>query len=242
MRTDEYFKPIIALDFPNGSEASSFLEHFQNEQLYLKVGMELYYQEGADLIKQLKNEGHHVFLDLKLHDIPNTVYRAMKVLAGLSVDMVNVHAAGGSEMMKAALQGLEEGTKPGKIRPALIAVTQLTSTSEGQMQKEQLIGKTIKESVLHYALLAHQSNLDGVVCSAHEASDIIRETSHDFLRVTPGIRLLGGKSDDQKRIVTPGEAREKGASMIVIGRPVTQAAEPVSAYQTVLNEWSGTNE
>lgn len=229
--------PIIALDFPDGEKAMQFLRQFDEEQLYVKVGMELYYQEGAELLKALKEKGHMIFLDLKLHDIPNTVHRAMKVLAGLSVDMVNVHAAGGSEMMKAALQGLEEGTKAGQARPALLAVTQLTSTSEEQMQREQLIDRSIDESVLHYALLAKKSGLDGVVCSAFEAASIEKEAGTDFLRVTPGIRMEGSKIDDQRRIVTPADAKKMGSSLIVIGRPVTQAEDPVSSYKQVLKEW-----
>ncbi|MBD8003960.1 orotidine-5'-phosphate decarboxylase [Bacillus norwichensis] len=229
--------PIIALDFPDGERAWNFLNKFDGEKLYVKIGMELYYQEGADMLKALKEKGHWIFLDLKLHDIPNTVHRAMKVLAGLSIDMVNVHAAGGTEMMKAALSGLEEGTKAGQTRPALIAVTQLTSTSEEQMQREQLIDRSIDESVLHYALLAKESGLDGVVCSAFEASSIAKKAGDDFLRVTPGIRMTGSKSDDQKRIVTPSDAREMGSSMIVIGRPVTQADDSVLSYKKVLTEW-----
>ncbi|GIN91435.1 orotidine-5'-phosphate decarboxylase [Siminovitchia terrae] len=229
--------PIIALDFPDSEKAWNFLNRFDGEQLFVKVGMELYYQEGANLLKSLKEKGHWIFLDLKLHDIPNTVHRSMKVLAGLSIDMVNVHAAGGTEMMKAALSGLEEGTKAGQTRPALIAVTQLTSTSEEQMQREQLIDRSIDESVLHYALLAKESGLDGVVCSAFEAASIAKEAGDDFLRVTPGIRMTGSKSDDQKRIVTPSDAREMGSSMIVIGRPVTQADDSVLSYKKVLTEW-----
>ncbi|GIN94629.1 orotidine 5'-phosphate decarboxylase [Siminovitchia terrae] len=229
--------PIIALDFPDSEKAWNFLNRFDGEQLFVKVGMELYYQEGANLLKSLKEKGHWIFLDLKLHDIPNTVHRSMKVLAGLSIDMVNVHAAGGTEMMKAALSGLEEGTKAGQTRPALIAVTQLTSTSEEQMQREQLIDRSIDESVLHYALLAKESGLDGVVCSAFEAASIAKEAGGDFLRVTPGIRMTGSKSDDQKRIVTPSDAREMGSSMIVIGRPVTQAGDSVLSYKKVLTEW-----
>ncbi len=229
--------PIIALDFPDGEKAWNFLNKFDGEKLYVKIGMELYYQEGADMLKALKEKGHWIFLDLKLHDIPNTVHRAMKVLAGLSVDMVNVHAAGGTEMMKAALSGLEEGTKAGQTRPALIAVTQLTSTSEEQMQREQLIDRSIDESVLHYALLAKESGLAGVVCSAFEAASIAKEAGDDFLRVTPGIRMKESKSDDQKRIVTPSDAREMGSSMIVIGRPVTQADDSVLSYKKVLTEW-----
>jgi orotidine-5'-phosphate decarboxylase len=230
-------RPIIALDFPGQEETDGFLKHFAGEKLFLKVGMELYYQTGADFIRQLKNAGHSVFLDLKLHDIPNTVYSAMKVLARLGVDMVNVHAAGGSKMMKAALQGLEEGSGTGRIRPAIIAVTQLTSTSEEQMKREQLIDRSLNESVLHYASLAKEAGLDGVVCSAHEAGFIAKEAGAQFLRVTPGIRPAGNVSDDQKRIVTPQEARKMGSSLIVVGRPITRAKDPQMAYQKVLREW-----
>ncbi|MBO1004963.1 orotidine-5'-phosphate decarboxylase [Pseudogracilibacillus auburnensis] len=230
-------KPIIALDFPTRSEAEIFLKQFKNEHLYVKVGMELFYQEGVSFIKWLKEQGHDIFLDIKCHDIPNTVYRAMKVIAGLDVDMVNVHAAGGREMMKAALKGLEEGTPSGKNRPVLIGVTQLTSTSEEQMQQEQLISGSLKESVLHYATLTYESGLDGVVCSALEASEIVDVTSEHFLRVTPGIRMLGDKVHDQKRVVTPGKARSIGSTMIVIGRSITQAEDPLSAYQKAKKEW-----
>lgn len=230
-------RPIIALDFPGKDEAVEFLRLFPGEELFVKVGMELYYQTGADFIKELKRAGHSVFLDLKLHDIPNTVYRAMKVLAELDIDMVNVHAAGGSKMMEAALRGLEDGSGTGRSRPAIIAVTQLTSTSEEQMKTEQLIDRPLQKSVLHYALLAKRAGLDGVVCSAHEAGLIADETGSSFLRVTPGIRPEGHATDDQKRVVTPREARKIGASLIVVGRPITRADQPRSAYQKVLKEW-----
>lgn len=214
-----------------------FLSYFKEEHLYVKVGMELFYKEGASFIQWLKEEGHDIFLDLKCHDIPNTVYSAMKVIAGLNVDMVNVHAAGGQEMMEAALRGLEEGTPSGNKRPALIAVTQLTSTSEEQMQRDQMIPTSLKESVLHYAKLTYESGLDGVVCSALEAQVIEEATSEHFLRVTPGIRMLGDETHDQKRIVTPGKARSIGSSMIVIGRSITQAEDPLSAYHKAKKEW-----
>lgn len=230
-------RPIIALDFPGQEEAVEFLRNFPGDQLFVKVGMELYYQTGADFIRELKDAGHSVFLDLKLHDIPTTVYRAMKVLARLDIDMVNVHAAGGKNMMEAALQGLEEGCGAGQKRPAIIAVTQLTSTSEEQLKSEQLIDCSLNESVLHYALLAQKANLDGVVCSAHEAGMIANGAGGQFLRVTPGIRPAGNPTDDQKRIVTPGEAKGLGASMIVVGRPITRANQPNLAYRNILEEW-----
>jgi len=229
--------PIIALDFPSRIEAEQFLRNFDEEQLYVKVGMELFYKEGSHFLHSLKEQGHQIFLDLKLHDIPNTVYSAMKVIAALGVDMVNVHAAGGKEMMRAALQGLEEGTSKGKHRPALIAVTQLTSTSQEQMHWEQLISCTLKDSVLHYAKQAFEAGLDGVVCSALEAGDIGEATSPDFLRVTPGIRMHGDETHDQKRIVTPNEARKIGSTMIVIGRSITRARDPLFAYQKAKSEW-----
>ncbi|HEY4554435.1 MAG TPA: orotidine-5'-phosphate decarboxylase [Bacillaceae bacterium] len=229
--------PIIALDFPDKKKTEDFLGFFQGKKLSVKVGMELYYKEGAPLIDWLKEQGHDVFLDLKLHDIPNTVYSAMKILAQAGADMVNVHASGGTEMMREALRGLEEGTPAGKNRPLLIAVTQLTSTDEEQMQNEQLIDRKLKESVLHYARLAHRAGLDGVVCSAHEASAIEEATSPQFLRVTPGIRLSGQMLHDQKRVVNPSRARRIGSSMIVIGRPVTQSEDPVWAYNQVVEEW-----
>lgn len=230
-------KPIIALDFPNEGETEQFLKLFPDEELFVKVGMELFYQAGASFIQKIQEHGHHIFLDLKLHDIPNTVYRAMQVLASLNVDMVNVHAAGGKEMMKAALNGLVEGTPSGKSRPLLIAVTQLTSTNEQQMQHEQLISTSLKESVLHYAHIAYESGLDGVVCSALEANDIANHTSSQFLRVTPGIRMTGDSSDDQKRVVSPGQAKKMGSSFIVIGRSITKAQDPLQAYKRVLKDW-----
>ncbi len=231
------FKPIIALDFPTEVETISFLNQFQEESLYVKVGMELYYQTGPSLIAQLKDMGHQIFLDLKLHDIPNTVYSAMKGLAKLGVDMVNVHAAGGSSMMKAALTGLEEGTESGKKRPLLIAVTQLTSTSEEQMKKEQLINTSLNESILQYARLTFDSGLDGVVCSALEAKLIDQHIAYPFLKITPGIRLKGDEVNDQKRVVTPEKAREFGSSAIVVGRSITKSEHPYETYMSIKNIW-----
>ena len=232
-------KPIIALDFPDFREVEIFLAHFNDEKLFVKVGMELYYQAGPQIISYLKEQGHQVFLDLKLHDIPNTVESAMHGLAKLGVDMTNVHASGGKAMMEAALQGLKEGTPAGKKRPLLIAVTQLTSTSEAAMHLEQLIPVSLIDSVIHYAKLAQAAGLDGVVCSPLEAQAIKEATSDNFLRVTPGIRPNDAKSDDQKRIATPTIAKQIGATHIVVGRPVTRAENPIQAYLDILYEWNG---
>ncbi|MGE8204145.1 orotidine-5'-phosphate decarboxylase [Heyndrickxia sp. NPDC080065] len=229
--------PIIALDFPDYDSTMEFLKQFNSESLYVKVGMELFYQSGPALIDQLKTFGHKIFLDLKLHDIPNTVGQAMKGLAALEVDMVNVHAAGGLKMMEAALEGLEAGTKSGKERPLLIAVTQLTSTSEEQMQKEQLIHHSLMESVIHYAKLTYQAGLDGVVCSALEADQIRKNTSNRFIRVTPGIRLEGDAANDQIRVVTPQKARNIGSSAIVVGRSITKSETPLQTYLQIKQLW-----
>ena len=229
-------KPILALDFPGEAEVFKFLAHFQ-EPLFVKIGMELYMQEGPDIVRKVKDLGHDIFLDLKLHDIPNTVGSAMKGLAKLGVDLVNVHAAGGRPMMEAALEGLEAGTPAGRERAALIAVTQLTSTTEAQMQTEQKIALTLQESVLHYASLTKQAGLNGVVCSVHEARAIAEACGEDFLRVTPGIRLAGGDAHDQKRIATPDGAKRDGSSLIVVGRAVTGAQDPVAAYKIVSDLW-----
>ncbi|WP_342544676.1 orotidine-5'-phosphate decarboxylase [Lysinibacillus sp. FSL W7-1291] len=229
-------KPILALDFPGEKEVFDFLKQF-NEPLFVKIGMELYMQEGPDIVRKVKDLGHDIFLDLKLHDIPNTVGSAMKGLAKLGVDLVNVHAAGGLPMMEAALEGLEAGTPTGKERPALIAVTQLTSTTEEQMQAEQQIALSLQESVLHYASLTKQAGLQGVVCSVHEAKAIAEVCGDDFLRVTPGIRLAGGAAHDQKRIATPDGAKRDGSSLIVVGRAVTGAQDPVAAYKIVSELW-----
>ncbi|MEH7415460.1 orotidine-5'-phosphate decarboxylase [Neobacillus drentensis] len=230
---------IIALDFPGINEVNQFLEPFAGKELFVKVGMELFYQEGPSIIHQLKEQGHRIFLDLKLHDIPNTVKSAMKGLARLECDLVNVHAAGGIEMMQAALEGLEAGTTAGRMRPNCIAVTQLTSTSEEQMQKEQLIPVSLKESVLHYASITKQAGLDGVVCSAWEASLIKEKTGHSFLTVCPGIRMATDQVGDQKRVTTPESARTMGVSAIVVGRSITRSHDPLTSYQQWMEAWKG---
>ena len=229
-------KPIIALDFPGEQDVLKFLAQF-DEKLFVKIGMELYMQEGPSIVSKVKEQGHDIFLDLKLHDIPNTVKSAMKGLARLGVDLVNVHAAGGRPMMEGALEGLEAGTAAGQTRAALIAVTQLTSTTEQQMQQEQKIALTLNESVLHYAQLTKQAGLNGVVCSVHEANAIREACGEDFLRVTPGIRMLGGDAHDQKRIATPDGAKQDGSSLIVVGRAITGAQNPVEAYKQVCQLW-----
>lgn len=232
-----YNTPVIALDFAWKDEALQLLKWFPDEKLAVKIGMELYYAEGPSIVTAIKEMGHDVFLDLKLHDIPNTVKKAMERLAVLGADMVNVHAAGGKAMMEAALEGLDKGTSLGQKRPLCIAVTQLTSTTESQMQKEQMIHGSLNESVLHYGQLAKAANLDGVVCSVHEAHDIHKEIGPDFLAVTPGIRLADDESGDQKRIATPAEARRQTSDFIVVGRSITGAENPREAYHTILQEW-----
>jgi orotidine-5'-phosphate decarboxylase len=229
-------KPIIALDFPSEKEVFQFLNHFK-EPLFVKIGMELYLQEGPDIVRKVKDAGHDIFLDLKLHDIPNTVKSAMKGLARLGVDLVNVHAAGGVNMMTSALEGLEAGTPAGAERAKLIAVTQLTSTTEEQMKNEQKIHLSLLDSVLHYASTTKHAGLDGVVCSVHEAGEIKKSCGQEFLRVTPGIRLAGGEAHDQKRIATPDGARKDGSSLIVVGRAITGATDPVAAYKKVYELW-----
>lgn len=230
---------IVALDFASASEVAGFLKPFASQKLFLKVGMELFYKEGPAIIHTLKEAGHQIFLDLKLHDIPNTVKSAMRNLASLECDLVNVHAAGGREMMEAALEGLEAGTASGRRRPYCIAVTQLTSTSEEQMNKEQLIPVALKESVLHYASLAMSAGLDGVVCSALEAVSIRKRLGESFYTVTPGIRMNTDQVQDQKRVATPEFAREAGVSAIVVGRSITRASDPYKNYQQWMEAWKG---
>ncbi|RFU63209.1 orotidine-5'-phosphate decarboxylase [Peribacillus saganii] len=230
---------IIALDFPNQEETINFLSFFKEEKLFVKVGMELFYQNGPAILSKIKSMGHQVFLDLKLHDIPNTVKQAMKGLASLGVDIVNVHAAGGTKMMYAAIEGLDAGTEAGAQRPLCIAVTQLTSTTNEQMNKEQLIPGSIDNSVLQYAKLAKAAGLDGVVCSPLEAPVIHQYNGSGFLAVTPGIRLLTDDSHDQQRIATPELARQLGSDYIVVGRSITKAADPVDVYHTIRNAWEG---
>jgi orotidine-5'-phosphate decarboxylase len=232
---------IIALDFANRKEVEQFLQPFSGKQLFVKVGMELFYQEGPEIVHYLKANGHRIFLDLKLHDIPNTVKSAMKRLARLECDLVNVHAAGGKEMMRAALEGLEEGTAPGQKRPACIAVTQLTSTSEEQMKTEQLISVSLEQSVLHYASNAKEAGLDGVVCSAWEAQSIREVLGNTFYTVTPGIRMADDNTGDQKRVATPEFARDAGVTSIVVGRSITRSNNPVESYERWKKAW-GRNE
>ena len=226
---------IIALDFPTKSETLAFLDQFPaGEKPFVKIGMELYYAEGPAVVRALKDRGHKIFLDLKLHDIPNTVRRAMAVLSRLDVDMVNLHAAGASEMMRAALEGL---TRPDGTRPLLIAVTQLTSTGPAALKDELLIQTPMAETVLSYAKNAASSGLDGVVCSPLEAA--LERCGERFLTVTPGIRFAGGDAGDQKRIMTPEKAGKSGCDYIVVGRPITQDANPVAAYRRAMREFLG---
>jgi orotidine-5'-phosphate decarboxylase len=230
---------IIALDFPNGKEVDGFLKKLPEQKLYVKVGMELFYQEGPSIIHQLKSAGHDIFLDLKLHDIPQTVKQAMKGLAKLEVDLVNVHAAGGSPMMQAAIEGLEAGTRTGSKRPDCIAVTQLTSTSEAMLNHELLIEKGLNETVLHYAKLANESGLDGIVCSSLEVPEIYKHLNRSFHTITPGIRLAEDSLNDQVRVATPEKARELGSTAIVVGRSITKANDPLTAYLQMKNAWEG---
>lgn len=226
--------PIIALDFESADKVNAFLDQF-DEPLFVKVGMELFYQTGPKLIKSIKDRGHSIFLDLKLHDIPNTVSKAMEGLAKLDVDLVNVHAAGGKAMMEAAIKGLRQHNKHTKI----IAVTQLTSTTETQLHEEQNIQTTIEEAVLNYAKLSQQAGLDGVVCSPLEAELITAQLGKDFMKVTPGIRPEGSAQNDQKRITTPQQAKQLGSTHIVVGRPITQSDDPVKSYQIIKESWLG---
>ena len=227
---------IIALDFPSAQDVYAFLDKFQEEKPFVKIGMELFYAEGPDIVRQIKARGHKIFLDLKLHDIPNTVKSAMRVLSRLDVDMVNLHAAGTIDMMRAALEGLtrEDGT-----RPLLLAVTQLTSTSEERMRKELLINATMPDTVKHYAYNAFIAGLDGVVCSPLEAALVKEACGKNFATVTPGIRFADSAADDQSRVMTPEKARLTGSDYIVVGRPITRAADPVAAYRRCVKEFVG---
>jgi orotidine-5'-phosphate decarboxylase len=233
---------IIALDFKDRNEVTEFLQHFQQEQLFVKVGMELFYQEGPEIISYIKKLGHNIFLDLKLHDIPNTVKQAMRGLAKLDVDIVNVHAAGGKKMMEAAIEGLEAGTQEGKRRPKCIAVTQLTSTSQDMLHEELLIKEDINDVVLHYAQMAKESGLDGVVCSTHEVEKLNEKFGTSFMTVTPGIRMKEDSTDDQTRIATPDQARCLGSTAIVVGRSITKQDNPYEAYLKVKKAWEETEE
>ena len=224
--------PIIALDFASKEEVMTFLKPF-DEPLFVKVGMELFYQTGPTLITEIKALGHDIFLDLKLHDIPNTVGKAMEGLAKLEVDLVNVHVAGGSEMMRRAVEGLRIQNEKTKI----IAVTQLTSTTETMLHEEQNIQTSIEAAVLNYAKLAQQSGLDGVVCSPLETQLITEHCGSSFLKVTPGIRPANSAFNDQKRVTTPEEAKQLGSTHIVVGRPITQSAQPVKSYHQIKESW-----
>lgn len=219
---------IVALDFPSAEEVFAFLDKFGNRKPFVKIGMELYYAEGPSIVREIKKRGHKIFLDLKLHDIPNTVQKAMCVLSRMDVDMCNLHAAGTRGMMEAAVKGLtrEDGT-----RPLLIAVTQLTSTDSEALRNELLITKSMDETVMSYARNAKSSGLDGVVCSPLEAQKVHDVCGEDFITVTPGVRFADGEKGDQKRVMTPAQARKAGSDYIVVGRPVTAAEDPVEAYE-----------
>ena len=229
---------IIACDFNSKADLMTFLDKFENEDRkpFLKVGMELFYAEGPAIVKEIKARGHKIFLDLKLHDIPNTVKKAMAVLSALDVDICNLHAAGTAAMMEAALEGL---TRADGTRPLLIAVTQLTSTSEERMQKDLLIDRPLDEVVMHYAKNAKDAGLDGVVCSPLEAGKVKAVCGDAFLTVTPGVRFADGEIGDQVRVTTPAKARELGSDYIVVGRHITQAADPVQAYHRCIREFLG---
>lgn len=225
---------IVACDFASREECLSFLDKFTDVKPFVKIGMELFYSSGADMVREIKKRGHKIFLDLKLCDIPNTVKKSMRVLSELDVDMCNLHAFGTKEMMKAALEGL---TRPDGTRPILIAVTQLTSTSEERMRDELLIDRPIDEVVMHYAKNAKDAGLDGVVCSPLEAQKVHSVCGDDFLTVTPGIRFAGGEVGDQVRVTTPEKAKQIGSDFIVVGRPITASDDPVEAYKRAVREF-----
>ena len=227
---------IIACDFSSKQETLAFLDRFSEEKPYVKIGMELFYAAGPDIVREIKARGHKIFLDLKLHDIPNTVKKAMAVLSALDVDMCNLHAGGTIAMMEAAREGL---TRPDGTRPLLIAVTQLTSTSQERMEQDLMIPAPIDEVVMHYAENAKKAGLDGVVCSPLEAGKVKKACGQDFLTVTPGVRFADGEVGDQVRVTTPARAREIGSDYIVVGRPITQAANPVAAYRRCVQEFLG---
>ena len=227
---------IIALDFSTKEETLRFLDLFDGEKLFVKIGYEIFYAEGPSIVEEIKKRGHKIFLDLKLHDIPNTVEKGMRSLSRLGVDMTNVHAAGTREMMEAAIKGLarDDGT-----RPMLIAVTQLTSTSQERMEEELLINQPIEDVVMHYAENAKKAGLDGVVCSPLEVKKVKERCGNDFITVTPGIRFSTEKKDDQTRIATPAIAKEIGSDYIVVGRPITKAENPVEAYRRCVEDFVG---
>ena len=227
---------IIACDFSSKEETLAFLDQFSGKKPYVKIGMELFSAEGPEIVRAIKARGHQIFLDLKLHDIPNTVKKAMAVLSKLDVDMVNLHAAGTRAMMEAALEGV---TRPDGTRPLVIAVTQLTSTSQERMQEELLVSAPMDETVMHYAANAAKAGLDGVVCSPMEAGKVHDTCGKAFLTVTPGIRFADGEKGDQVRVTTPAQAKEIGSDYIVVGRPITAAADPVAAYTRCVKEFVG---
>lgn len=225
---------IIACDFSSAKETFEFLDKFEGKKPFVKIGMELFYAEGPEIVRQIKARGHKIFLDLKLHDIPNTVKKAMRVLSKLDVDMCNLHAAGAAPMMKAALEGL---TRDDGSRPILIAVTQLTSTDQQTMERDLLIKEPIDRVVMHYAKTAADAGLDGVVCSPLEAQKVHDTCGKGFLTVTPGVRFADGDMGDQKRVMTPAQAKEIGSDYIVVGRPITAADDPIAAYERCINDF-----
>ena len=225
---------IVACDFASAEQVFSFLDKFTEKKPFVKIGMELFYAEGPEIVRQIKARGHKIFLDLKLHDIPNTVKKAMAVLSNLDVDICNLHVAGTTAMMQAALEGL---TRPDGTRPLLIAVTQLTSTDQESMERDLLIHEPIAQVVMHYAQTAKNAGLDGIVCSPLEAGKVHEVCGKEFLTVTPGVRFADGEAGDQKRIMTPAQAKEIGSDYIVVGRPITAAADPVAAYNRCVAEF-----
>lgn len=225
---------IIACDFPSAEKTLEFLDCFTDKKPFVKIGMELYYGAGPEIVKELKRRGHKIFLDLKLHDIPNTVKNTMKVISNMDVDICNLHASGTIPMMEAALEGL---TRPDGTRPLLIAVTQLTSTDQETMERDLLIKEPIDKVVMHYAKNAAAAGLDGVVCSPLEAAKVHEVCGSNFLTVTPGVRFADGDVGDQKRVMTPAAAKEIGSDYIVVGRPITKAEDPVAAYERCLKEF-----
>ena len=227
---------IVACDFPSAEETFAFLDRFQEEKPFVKIGMELFYGAGPEIVREIKARGHKIFLDLKLHDIPNTVKRAMAVLSKLDVDLCNLHAAGGLDMMRGAIEGL---TRPDGTRPLLIAVTQLTSIDQTRLSGELLIDRPLPEVVTQYAKNAKAAGLDGVVCSPLEAGTVHEACGAGFLTVTPGVRFSDGATGDQQRVTTPAKARELGSDFIVVGRPITAAADPVAAYRRCVTEFLG---
>ena len=227
---------IIACDFSSAKDVFNFLDKFEGKKPFVKIGMELFYAEGPEIVKEIKKRGHKIFLDLKLHDIPNTVKKSMSVLSRLDVDMTNLHASGTKNMMTAAIEGL---TREDGSRPILIAVTQLTSTDQESMTNDLLINEPIDKVVMHYAKNAKDSGLDGVVCSPLEAQKVHDLCGKDFVTVTPGVRFADGEVGDQKRVMTPAQAKEIGSDYIVVGRPITAAEDPVAAYERCIAEFVG---